>query len=137
MQIATSFMTCNILKIIINKCCFPLTVGFLIVLDAKDLTLIGHATGSDLTLFGLHNKFIPSGIGGNTEGSTTTTDDDTNLHWVHAGQRLAIYYIVDPLLSLRGMLSGEGSAVGAANSVATTWWMMLVALLTGMWLSRK
>ena len=34
--------------------------GFLMVFDAHDLTLIGHATGSDLAGFGLHNKFFPT-----------------------------------------------------------------------------
>ena len=34
------------------------------VFDAKDLTLLSHATASDLTMVGLHNKFFPAGIGG-------------------------------------------------------------------------
>ena len=37
--------------------------GFLMIFDARDLSLTAHVTGTDLMLCGLHSKFFPPHIG--------------------------------------------------------------------------
>ena len=37
--------------------------GFLMIFDARDLSLMAHVTGTDLMLCGLHSKFYPPHIG--------------------------------------------------------------------------
>lgn len=37
--------------------------GFMIVVDAKTMTLIGHVTAPDIALLGIHNRFFPLHVG--------------------------------------------------------------------------
>lgn len=37
--------------------------AFMVVIDARNMTLIGHVTAPDVALFGLHNRFYPLSVG--------------------------------------------------------------------------